>query len=246
MAHRFEIRFPARALAAGLALLLSAASAARGAGEPAPPSPKTPDGERRVFTVRTAGHGLLGEGRAAEGMLLGKGYLGIELLELTPELLEHFGVKGDHGILVSRIDPGSPAEKAGVLVGDIVTEVAGEPIDSPWAIRRQIRAKEAGEQVALDLWRDGRPLKVQATVAERERSEIDLAPMFFKRRDGKDVLLELDPDRMARGFEAFEGSAGDGDGKRVIRLRSREGELENRLKQLEKRIGELEHLLAKK
>src|SRR5262245_342061 len=55
--------------------------------------------------------------------------MGVELLELTPELRVFFGAPEDSGLLVSRVESGSPAERAGIRVGDVIYRAAGEQIE---------------------------------------------------------------------------------------------------------------------
>jgi len=103
---------------------------------------------------------------------LGRGYLGVQLLNLTPELRVHFGISEGAGVMVAKVEPGSPAEQAGVQVGDILTEIDGESIDSPMMLSRYIRSKEEGDSVSLGLWREGGAQAVFVTIAERERSAV--------------------------------------------------------------------------
>ena len=173
---------------------------------------------------------------------LGKGYLGVRLLDLTPELLDHFEIQAGSGAMISYMDPGSPADKAGLRVGDVITGIGGEAINSTWDLQTKIRRRDAGETTTVEFWRKGRMQTLSVTVAERERAEMDLAPFFLKRRDGKDVVIELDPERRMRWEMADEP---------IIQLRGpsrrpRESELESRMKELEKRIAELEKLLEKR
>ena len=55
--------------------------------------------------------------RAPRAPRLSGGYLGVELVDLTPELREHFGAPRDVGVMVGRVEPGSPAARAGLEVG---------------------------------------------------------------------------------------------------------------------------------
>ena len=106
---------------------------------------------------------------------LGRGYLGLQLTRLTPELRAHFGAPEDAGVMVSRVEEGAPAEAAGIRVGDIVTAIDGELVDSVRRLSRTVRRKEEGESVTLELYRDGSLESYPVTIAERERSAIDLA-----------------------------------------------------------------------
>jgi membrane-associated protease RseP (regulator of RpoE activity) len=209
--------------------------------------------ERRHVTV------IRGE-KGKEPFVLGefprmrRGYLGVSLTDLTPELRAHFGVPEESGVLVAKVEPGSPADKAGVKVGDIVTSIGGEEIKSSWDVSLKVRNQEDGDQVPLEVWRKGRVQTLTATVEQRERAEMDLAP-FFKERDGKPLAFHIGEDgqfKMLEGGDAklLEGFGGWPEGTprvRVHRMSSeREAELEKKLKALEKRLEELEKLLEKK
>jgi membrane-associated protease RseP (regulator of RpoE activity) len=173
-----------------------------------------------------------------------RGYLGVGLLVLTPELRTHFGATDDAGALVASVAAGSPAEKAGIKVGDVLTRIDGQPVDGPHDVRAQIRDAEEGESAAIEIVRDGRPQTVTATLERRERSELDVSPLFI--RDGgpgDHMVLRIDPDKMGEHLEELELPLGDH--PRVINLRRREAELEKRLAELEKRLAELEKQLQR-
>ncbi len=99
----------------------------------------------------------------------GGAFLGVQLSDLTPELRTHFGVPEDVGVMVGKLVDGSPALRAGLEVGDIVTAVDGEPVASASALARAIGGHEDGDTVVLEVWRDGRMEKMSATLEERER-----------------------------------------------------------------------------
>ncbi|HVR30736.1 MAG TPA: PDZ domain-containing protein [Thermoanaerobaculia bacterium] len=99
-------------------------------------------------------------------------FLGVHLTESTPELREHLGGPREAGVLVSRIEEESPAADAGIRVGDIVTAVDGEPVESARDLRRSIASREAGDAVAIELYRDGRLEQVSATLARREPRDL--------------------------------------------------------------------------
>lgn len=98
----------------------------------------------------------------------GGGYLGVGLTELTPELREHFGVPADAGVMVSKVMDDSPAFEAGLVVGDIIAGVDGETIGGGSALGKIIRSREAGEEVVLEVWRDGAERSITAALEERE------------------------------------------------------------------------------
>ena len=180
------------------------------------------------------------------GELLGgpRGFLGVGTLPLTKELRAHFGVPEESGVLVASVEAGSPADKAGIRVGDVVTRVDGEAVEGPHDLRMALRDAEDGQAATVELWRGGKAQTVTANLERRERTEIDLAPMFIRKgRPGEPMMLKIDPEKMGEQFEMElkPGAAHPG----LIRLRGREEELEKRLAELEKRIKELEKQLEK-
>jgi len=113
-----------------------------------------------------------------------RGYLGVELIEMTPELREHFGAPRDAGVLIGKVEKDSPAAKAGLQVGDIVTAAGGSRIESTGDLSRAVRGKKAGETVPLELSRDRTRKQVTVTVGQRPDREIrigDLGPLIQKK-----------------------------------------------------------------
>jgi membrane-associated protease RseP (regulator of RpoE activity) len=109
----------------------------------------------------------------------GRGYLGVEVISLTPELREHFGAPEESGVLVSRVVDKGPAATAGIQVGDVLTSVDGEPLDRARSLARAIVRKKEGETVVVELQRDRAPMTLTVSVAERDRPMIDLGDMNF-------------------------------------------------------------------
>ncbi len=101
----------------------------------------------------------------------GGGYLGIELAELTPELRRHFGVDESAGVMVSKVLDDSPAARAGLKVGDIISAVEGEAVATSHGLASAIRKKEEGQSVLLEIWRDGSVSNLTAAVEERKPME---------------------------------------------------------------------------
>ncbi len=114
---------------------------------------------------------------------LGGGFLGVLLAELTPELRAHFGVDEDAGVMISRVVDDSPAARAGLKVGDIITAVDGETVASGGRLARSIRSAEDGEAVLLEVWRDGAVQNISATIEERERQPLGLEHAFVLKCD---------------------------------------------------------------
>ena len=94
-------------------------------------------------------------------------YLGIMMQDLQPEMQRALGDKApEKGAIVGQVQPGSPADKAGVHSGDVIISVDGMSVDGSKAVQRTILGKQIGQRVELALWRDGKEQKVAATTAE--------------------------------------------------------------------------------
>ena len=96
-----------------------------------------------------------------------RGFLGVELRELTPELQTHFGAPEGSGVLVASVSDDSPAAAAGIRVGDVVTAVDGLAVESTRDLSREIRQRP-GATVAIELYRDQKPRQLTATLGERQ------------------------------------------------------------------------------
>ena len=97
-----------------------------------------------------------------------RGRIGIGIQDVTPALDEALGLGIDRGALVSEVEPGSPAEAAGIEVGDVVVAVNGDPVETSTELRNAIGLMRLGETVTLTLIRDGdtRELEVRVSPAE--------------------------------------------------------------------------------
>jgi hypothetical protein len=179
------------------------------------------------------------------GPLVNRGYLGVALLDLTPELRTHFGVPEGSGVMVAKVDAGSPAEKAGIKVGDILTLIDGKAMASTWDVMGKVRTYDNSQQVPVEIWRNGKAQIVTAPIVTRERPELDMAPLLGKGGPGDPLWLDVGGKKLLK-----EGSWRlDNDGRKVELKRlgsAREADLEKRLKDLEKRFDDLQKQLEKK
>lgn len=90
-------------------------------------------------------------------------WLGISAQDLTPEMMEHFQVKEKEGVLVGQIYPGTGAEKAGLLSGDIIKSVDDKPIKTVNELVKEIQKKKVGQKVKLQIIRDAKPMVIEVT-----------------------------------------------------------------------------------
>jgi serine protease Do len=83
------------------------------------------------------------------------GWLGVQIQDVTRELAESFGMKKPQGALVSKIVPGSPAEKAELQIGDIITEFNGQPIETSGDLPPMVGMTPINDKAALKIIRQG-------------------------------------------------------------------------------------------
>lgn len=152
-----------------------------------------------------------------------RAWLGVSLIDLTPELREHYGAPKDVGVLVSSVAPDSPAAKAGVHVGDIVLSIDGASAKGSRDIRRPLREKKNGDSVRLELLRGRTRQTVIAGVVEREG-----VPMAIPQIEELRTRLNS-PEWKAR----------------LERIGPDCQKLEQRMKELELRLKELDRKLQK-
>jgi C-terminal processing protease CtpA/Prc len=230
--------FAATAAATGLLVLLAAAGGLQADPSADAGKDRQQTEKSRVVVVDDDGKEQIFED---SGPAFKRGYLGAQLTELTPELRDHFGAPKDAGVMVARVEAGSPAEKAGLQVGDIMTSLDGKAVESSWDLRARVRKLADGAVVAIEVRRGGRTQTLSAKIEQRDRPEIDIAPLFIK-REGDGPLLHLGHGPLM--IEKEEARPG-----RRVEVRgfpsAREEQLEKKLKALEKRLSELESRLPK-
>jgi len=95
-----------------------------------------------------------------------RGILGVSTYAVTSEVARAFGLSSIHGVLVTNVIAGSAADHAGIETDDIITAVNGAPIGSPADLRRAVDLLHIGDQVRIDLLRDGKPREVHAVIAQ--------------------------------------------------------------------------------
>ena len=96
-----------------------------------------------------------------------RGYLGVSVQELNPELADQFGVSAQVGAVVNHVTPDSPAEKAGIKPGDILIAFNGKPLKNIRTLFRLLTSVPVGSKVEIDLIRDKKPEKVTAIIEEQ-------------------------------------------------------------------------------
>ncbi len=99
--------------------------------------------------------------------------IGVSMQTLSGDLGEYFGVPNGEGALITEVMKDSPAEKAGLKVGDVIVAVNGESVESPSDVSSFMRGKDRGEEVEISIIRDRNPEKVALEVDEIETYGMD-------------------------------------------------------------------------
>jgi len=98
-----------------------------------------------------------------------RGWIGVEVQDITAELAESFKLSNTHGVLIAGIVRGGPADRAGVKPGDILIEVDGKPILDSSAMLNLVAAALPGKAATLKIMRNGAPVTVKLTVGKRPK-----------------------------------------------------------------------------
>jgi serine protease Do len=94
------------------------------------------------------------------------GYMGIGISDVTPENAKFFHVDNNEGAVVTQVEDGSPAAKAGLKVGDVITELNGQKVADASELQIEVGQKQPGTTIKLDVLRDGKNVNETITLEE--------------------------------------------------------------------------------
>jgi serine protease Do len=101
-----------------------------------------------------------------------RGYLGIVIQQLTPDLAESFGIGLPSGILVAQVAEGSPAARAGLKQGDVITAYQREPVTNVGTFRNRVALTPPGSQAQVTLVRDGQSRTLSVTLGTLTEDQV--------------------------------------------------------------------------
>ena len=119
----------------------------------------------------------------AKGRVI-RGWLGIVIQDLTPDLAAGFGIPTTGGVLISDVMKDSPAEVAGMRAGDVIVEFTGAPIKEVIDLQRRVAAVEPGKPAALKVIRDRKPTALTVRIGEQPNEEVQVAAVPREERLG--------------------------------------------------------------
>jgi serine protease Do len=100
-----------------------------------------------------------------------RGWMGVGIQDLTPELAQYYGIKDQKGVLVTQIFPGDPADKAGIKTKDVIIAVDGKPVGTSRELSSAVAGMAVGKEVPVRILRDGKEQTVKVQLAERKDTE---------------------------------------------------------------------------
>ena len=112
---------------------------------------------------------------AARGKIT-RGWLGVSIQPLTPELAKSFGLKEPRGVLIADVVKDSPADKAGLASGDVLMEFGGKKVDAPQDLQKAVAGTAPGKGVPMKVWRDKGEKTLEIKVGETPEDSAQLEP----------------------------------------------------------------------
>ncbi len=122
-----------------------------------------------------------------------RGRLGAQAQDLTPELAQAFNIPFRRGAVIAHVDKGSPADKAGLRPGDIVTEINGKAVRNADMLRNYLGLQRIGQVITMKVLRDNKTLTLSATVAEQHGSQSNIKGEKVHRHLTGTVLQNIQP-----------------------------------------------------
>jgi serine protease Do len=119
-----------------------------------------------------------------------RGWLGVQIQGLDEEIAQSLGLDGTDGALIADVVADGPAGRAGLMPGDVVTELDGQRVDSPKTLGRLVAAQDAGSEVSLTIYRDGRERELAVQLGELD-TPAQVASVAPSRNDDVTAALGL-------------------------------------------------------
>lgn len=94
-------------------------------------------------------------------------WLGVSILDVTADLQQYFKLPDRKGAIIGEVISGSPADKAGLKVGDVIRKVDNQPIENAQALVDAIAKKKVGQTVGLEIYRNGQTIFRLVKIAEK-------------------------------------------------------------------------------
>jgi Do/DeqQ family serine protease len=138
-----------------------------------------------------------------------RGRLGVGIQSITPELAASLNLKDSRGVLVGSVEEGGPAEKAGVKMYDVITQINGARVDDSNSLRNRVAATPPGSDITVTVQRDGRELTLHAKLVELKPEDASASPSGGGSDSGGGKLgVTVAPGRNGKGVTITEVEPG--------------------------------------
>ncbi|MBI5664018.1 MAG: DegQ family serine endoprotease [Nitrospirae bacterium] len=101
-----------------------------------------------------------------------RGWLGVSIQDLTPELIKHFDIKEGKGALIADVVKGGPADKAGIRRGDLIAEFDGGPVEDATSLRNMVAGRPPGKTVTVKIIREGKEKTLSVNLGELPKTSV--------------------------------------------------------------------------
>ena len=153
----------------------------------APPAPTKSARVRIMRSRQTAAIANAGDGDDENQFVMsledeGGSWLGVETQEVTSEKAKDLKLSAERGVIIGKVLEDSPAAKAGLKEGDVITDINGQRVEGTVQFRRMIRETPSGRTLQLTIWRDGRSQNVNATLGKMQENRkhwMNATPQVF-------------------------------------------------------------------
>jgi serine protease Do len=135
-----------------------------------------------------------------------RGWLGVNIQDLTPDLAKSFGLDAPKGALVAEVAKGGPGENAGLKRGDVILSYQDKDVRNASALRNEVANTPVGREAKLVIWRDGKKKELALAIGNAENISKILAASLTRRLGGE--VRPVTPQETQRfGLEPQEGVA---------------------------------------
>lgn len=171
-----------------------------------------------AFAIPAAAASAVVKDLIANGQVV-RGWLGVQIQPVTPDLAESVGLSEAQGAMVTSPLPESPAAKAGIKAGDVITAVNGETVRNPRDLARRIAGLEPESKVAVTVWRDNAASNIEVMLGKLESRDGDRPGQQDGRsQEDRPLLgLELETDPSGEGVRVVDVLPGGPAGMKGIR-----------------------------
>ena len=121
-----------------------------------------------------------------------RGWLGVRIQEVTPEIAKSLGLKNEEGVLISMVNPGEPAEKGGLKAGDVILEFNGKKIKDVKSLQRSVAESAVESKANVKVWRNKKTKSFNIKLGEYEKFNELTKEENQKEDNVKSTEIEMD------------------------------------------------------